>query len=247
VKISEDLDFRKQLFMPLVRNLINSGYSASFLIAGVLHAAVLLVGGWALTQKAEFGMEFGESSVEVNLIAATPDSLEQKVESQPFVEPAPSSAEKSEFILPEKIEEKLPEESPKLIEEKPKLIAERKESHLHKGDGSSSEAGPDSTTLQSSGGVVTEAKPNYLRNPPPTYPENARRMGQEGLVLLTAKIDAEGKPNSIILKESSGFRSLDNAALKTVQKWRFSPAKIGSLPIASEVDIPIRFQIKNSR
>jgi protein TonB len=50
-----------------------------------------------------------------------------------------------------------------------------------------------------------------------------------------------------MVKESSGFQSLDNAAVKAVQKWKFAPARMGSLAIASHVDIPIRFQLNNSR
>lgn len=191
-----------------------STYSQSFSISVGIHALLLFGGGWILTQKAEFGMEVGLSSLEVNLVA----NEQEARESDPITVPP----EQSEFILQEK------------VEKNPKPIAKRESSPHH---------GHDSVTLQSSGGAITEARPDYLKNPPPSYPEIARRKGQEGLVLLSVRVGSDGRPLSIEIRRSSNVSALDQAALKAVQKWRFSPAKLGSLSIESQVDVPIRFRL----
>lgn len=234
----------------MLRRLSQSSYSKSFFIAVGLHGAVLFTGGWALTQKAEFGMEVGRSSFEVDLVAA-PQELQPvestpEIQSEPPVGPMITPSEATEFVLPEKVEEQsqITEGKPKPVE-KPKLIVKNQEPSPYQGDESSPKPGKDSTTIYSTEGAVSEAKPDYLKNPPPAYPEIARKLGQEGVVLLTAEINAEGSPHFIKVKESSGVRSLDEAALKAVQKWKFSPAKTGSIAVEAKVDIPIKFQLKN--
>lgn len=83
----------------------------------------------------------------------------------------------------------------------------------------------------------------YLQNPKPNYPTFAKRLQQQGLVKLRVKVSSEGIAEEIELSESSGFKLLDEAAQKTVKKWRFVPAKRGNQAISSWVNIPILFQL----
>lgn len=106
------------------------------------------------------------------------------------------------------------------------------------------EAGQDTTTLQSSSGALVDVKPGYLRNPAPRYPEKARRAGHEGLVILLVRVNREGFPVSLEIQESSGYPLLDESAAKAVKGWKFYPAKIGSLPVESKVEVPIRFRLE---
>lgn len=82
-------------------------------------------------------------------------------------------------------------------------------------------------------------------NPPPSYPEKARRAGQEGVVLIRVQIGADGHPSRVALKQSSGFPLLDDAALEAVRAWTFDPPRVGGLPSANRVDIPVRFALEN--
>lgn len=85
---------------------------------------------------------------------------------------------------------------------------------------------------------------DYLRNPAPPYPPLARRMGEEGKVMLRVAVNALGSADSVEIKTSSGSNRLDEAARKTVLNWKFIPAKRGETAIASWVLVPIIFKLE---
>lgn len=85
----------------------------------------------------------------------------------------------------------------------------------------------------------------YLDNPKPVYPPLARRMGEEGRVVLRVKVAADGLPQDVALQASSGSARLDNAALDTVRRWKFVPARLGDQAIAAAVLVPIVFSLKD--
>lgn len=90
------------------------------------------------------------------------------------------------------------------------------------------------------------ANPGYLRNPPPEYPELAVERGWEGTVILNVHVLGNGKPSSVEVKTSSGRSVLDKAAMDTVRRWSFVPAKQGETAIDSWVEVPIDFKLSNS-
>ncbi len=98
-----------------------------------------------------------------------------------------------------------------------------------------------STPIQ---GALSEAKPDMVFNPAPTYPQQARRNGWQGKVLLKVFVSAAGKVDQIKLEQGSGYAILDQAALNTVKRWRFKPAQIGAMPLSSVVSIPIIFLLE---
>jgi len=80
--------------------------------------------------------------------------------------------------------------------------------------------------------------------PPPTYPPQALRMRQAGRVLLRVRVDEQGRAAEVIIEASSGFRLLDDAALKAVKKrWHFVPATQDGQPIQAWALVPIVFEI----
>lgn len=93
-------------------------------------------------------------------------------------------------------------------------------------------------------GAQIAAKPDYLSNPPPNYPEDARQAHQEGLVIIRAVISPNGSVLSVTISRSSGFASLDNAAMEAVQNWKFKPGSIAGVPSKSVVAVPVRFQLQ---
>ena len=84
---------------------------------------------------------------------------------------------------------------------------------------------------------------DYLNNPAPSYPPLARRMKEQGVVYVRVHVSSEGLPDQIELKRSSGSMRLDEAALVTVKKWRFVPARRGGEAVSAWVVVPIAFSL----
>jgi protein TonB len=72
-------------------------------------------------------------------------------------------------------------------------------------------------------------------------------MHQQGLVLLSVEVGADGRPQDVSLKHSSGFSALDQAAIQAVRRWSFEPARVAGMTIASRVDVPVRFSLSDAR
>ncbi|MEW6591746.1 MAG: energy transducer TonB, partial [Pseudomonadota bacterium] len=86
---------------------------------------------------------------------------------------------------------------------------------------------------------------DYLDNPKPPYPSISRRMGEEGEVRLRVQVDAAGNAQQVEIERSSGYPRLDQAALDTVKRWRFVPARQGEQAVAAAVIVPIQFTLRN--
>lgn len=91
--------------------------------------------------------------------------------------------------------------------------------------------------------IAAHTRPDYRDNPKPLYPALAVRRHQEGLVSLRVEINPSGQVTQVVLNQSSGFPLLDEAAIQAVKQWEFVPARIGSLPVESEIQVPIRFTL----
>lgn len=83
----------------------------------------------------------------------------------------------------------------------------------------------------------------YLSNPKPEYPEMARQQEQEGMVVLRVLVTKDGSPAEIKIRKSSGFRTLDRAAVAGVKHWSFTPARQNQQSVDAWMDIPIRFRL----
>lgn len=88
------------------------------------------------------------------------------------------------------------------------------------------------------------AKPLYRHNPPPKYPNRARRRGLQGVVILEVLVDETGQVEELTVFTSSGHRILDRAARASVKKWLFQPGTKGGKIEKMWVRVPIRFELK---
>jgi len=93
--------------------------------------------------------------------------------------------------------------------------------------------------------VAPRFNAEYLDNPKPAYPSISRRMGEEGEVRLRVYVDTAGAAQQVEIERSSGFPRLDQAALETVKRWRFVPARQGNQPVAAWVIVPIQFTLRS--
>jgi protein TonB len=96
------------------------------------------------------------------------------------------------------------------------------------------------------GGPNTSVRPRYRSNPKPGYPPEARRAGQQGVVILAVQVTVGGRPANVEVSRSSGFPLLDAAALQAVRRWTFEPARTLGIPVAARVEIPVRFDLKQN-
>ena len=63
-------------------------------------------------------------------------------------------------------------------------------------------------------------------NGAPLYPDAAQLAGEQGDVLVEVQVTANGYPRRIRVKQTSGFRDLDDAAIETAANWRYVPAVV---------------------
>ena len=87
----------------------------------------------------------------------------------------------------------------------------------------------------------------YAKVAKPKYPRHARKMGWEGTTLLKVLVDQKGGTKQVEVSRSSGFTTLDKAAMKAVKRWRFQPARSGSGTVESWVKIPIVFDLEETK
>lgn len=108
--------------------------------------------------------------------------------------------------------------------------------------------GPVEVTSTGTSDAVQLTQPNfnadYLENPAPVYPAAARRLGEQGRVILRVLVNVRGTADEVQVRTSSGFVRLDETARDTVRRWRFVPARRGPEPVAAWVLIPISFRLE---
>jgi protein TonB len=82
-------------------------------------------------------------------------------------------------------------------------------------------------------------------NRAPAYPEIALRRDEQGRVMLRVSVSADGRPLEVEVAQTSGYPSLDAAALSAVRQWRFVPAMQAGTAVAAIAEVPVRFRIDN--
>jgi periplasmic protein TonB len=78
----------------------------------------------------------------------------------------------------------------------------------------------------------------------PRYPDSARKAGAQGTTLLRLRVLENGKVGEVQIEQSAGHADLDNAAVDAVKRWLFQPARIGTIPVAVWVLLPVKFEIQ---
>lgn len=58
---------------------------------------------------------------------------------------------------------------------------------------------------------------------PPDYPMFAKRMNEQGKVVLRVELGEDGRVANATVRTSSGYQRLDEAALSAVKTWRCKP------------------------
>jgi protein TonB len=75
----------------------------------------------------------------------------------------------------------------------------------------------------------------------PIYPESARAVGTEGMVVLDAVIAADGSVKS--LRPVSGPDPLVQSATEAVRSWKFEPYLSSGKAVEVETTIAVEFRL----
>ncbi len=91
------------------------------------------------------------------------------------------------------------------------------------------------------------ASPDHLPTckyaPPPPYTKEARKAKYEGIVVVEAIIELDGKLSNMRVIKSPGL-GLDHSALETLKKWKCTPATgPNGKPVRTSVPIEISFRL----
>ena len=219
-------------------------------LAASTHALVLFaIQPGTLAEPRLLGDE--SSSIELSLVEAGPPapvSIPASTELPPEPEPPPPTELEPPPVVaepmpePERaIDEPKPLPQPRAPVRKPRVAAPvRRPTQVTAPSAAASNPG---SGVASNPGRSTSARPRYRSNPKPNYPAESRRAGQQGVVLITVQVSAAGNAASVQVSRSSGFPLLDSAALQAVRQWTFEPARAAGIPIASQVEVPVRFDL----
>jgi len=205
--------------------------SQRILIAVVLgHAAVLalLVMQKSIQEPKPLAIELSLSTEPTEPRVSAPAPIAQSASisksAQPL--PKPSTALTSEVAVPTQTLSTMPTASAATAAEAVKAVAAQ-----------DSVALPTKVPMT----VLPNSDAAYLSNPKPSYPPLSRRLGEQGVVMLSVFVGTSGEVQKLELAKSSGFLRLDDAAQKTVTTWRFAPGKQAGVLQAMWVKVPISF------
>jgi|GEM_PF-1771068 len=88
--------------------------------------------------------------------------------------------------------------------------------------------------------------PISLRNGmKPPYPLGSRQRGEEGTVVIEARVATDGHASSVAVISSSRFMDLDRAAVRAVKRATFNPATEDGRPVEARAHITIIFRLTN--
>ena len=210
-----------------------------------LHAALL---PWLLTEPPAVPPVSAPQALPMEIeLAAQPVVAEPPpvVEPEPVAEPEPAPPEVDEnAVAPAK------PENPPEVKAKPKPVKKKSVPKPQPPTSVANNSPPAAAATANPVLPVATVTPplanaNYLHNPAPEYPESAINRGLEGTVLLKVQVNAAGKATDVQVYKSSGASALDEAALGTVRRWSFVPAKRGSEAISGQVIVPIDFSLNS--
>lgn len=94
---------------------------------------------------------------------------------------------------------------------------------------------------------IKPASPDGKVNKPPHYPRAAVERGEQGLVAMIVSVAPDGHPSSVQIVASSGYKTLDDEAVRTVSAWHFNPAVKDGQKVPSIFNQQIEFTIGDAR
>lgn len=91
---------------------------------------------------------------------------------------------------------------------------------------------------------AVDTRPSVLRRVVPEYPTQARRLHQEGRVLVRLVVDEQGNPQACSVHKADPPDVFDDAALRAARRFRFVPGRVDGHFVATLVLIPFVFNLR---
>jgi protein TonB len=88
------------------------------------------------------------------------------------------------------------------------------------------------------GRIKVPARVEYVA---PAYPAIAQSASVEGVVILEATIDVDGRVQDVRVLRS--YPLLDQAAIDAVQRWRYTPTLLNGVPIPVLMTVTVSFRL----
>jgi TonB family protein len=85
-------------------------------------------------------------------------------------------------------------------------------------------------------------RPWAIHQVDPDFPEDGRRSGISGSVVLSLTVGTDGLPHDIEVKKSLGH-GFDENAILSVQQWRFEPAAEDGRPVPAQIFVEVDFNL----
>jgi TonB family protein len=85
-------------------------------------------------------------------------------------------------------------------------------------------------------------QPRLIYSPPASYPPAAQLHRVQGLVVIDAVVDTNGKVAS--MNVVSGPKELQDAAMRSVRNWKYQPAQLNGQPIPVHTQVTVNFQLQ---
>jgi len=81
-----------------------------------------------------------------------------------------------------------------------------------------------------------------VRHVSPVYPPDALAQGVQGVVILEARLEADGTVSKTRILRS--IPALDDAAQEAVSQWQFTPTLVGGQPSPVVMVVTVNFTLQ---
>lgn len=216
--------------------MINLRILIGFVLSIAIHVAALY--GKGIYTPPKVSMEQGRTVVQLTLMpsVASPTAAPEPQNEAP-TEPQEEAAEPliGTRVEPQQVEQApLPaHQAEPAIKPEPELEAVA--------ETAAADSAEQNASLIAEKGVTAEAEPAQAVHP--TYPRVSQRHGEEGTVSLSIQVHSNGQAGEVSVLQSSGYRRLDDAAIKAVRATTFTPARHLERNIDSTIELSFTFQL----
>jgi len=92
---------------------------------------------------------------------------------------------------------------------------------------------------------ICATPPHGVVTSPPAYPEEARRTGTQGTVVLSFVVGTDGTTSDFQTAQSLG-KACDEAAIAAVRNWKFEPGTYQGKAVPVRISASLKFRLDNS-